>query len=151
MKTKPFNLQAAINGAKLVTRDGREAKFIAYVPEAKAKTSRLLALIEGLVFSFSEKGNYIVIGESKHDLFLAVQTRSINGHEYPEPERAGPEDNTECWLTYPSGEDRLALRLWFINRDERHQQLLKRGLVHLSKENAEQHAIAEILAGGGEV
>lgn len=150
MKTKPFDLQAAMNGAKLVTRDGREAKFIAYVPEAD-KPERFIALIDGLVITFYEDGvRHKELKYSGIDLFLAVPTRSINGHEYPEPERVELEHGTECWLTYPSSED-FVIRFWFENGHKRHQQFLKRGLVHLTREAAEAHARAIILAGGGEV
>ena len=30
---KPFNLERAIAGDKIVTRDGRDARFIGYAPE----------------------------------------------------------------------------------------------------------------------
>lgn len=150
MKTKPFNLQAAINGAKLVTRDGREAKFIAYVPEARAYCRVIAMLPDWDVRSYYENGMYLSIDDALCNLFLAVQTRSINGHEYPEPERVEPEEGAECWAASPASED-FVIRFWFANKEKRHQRYLKHGLVHLSKENAKHHAIAEILAGGGEV
>lgn len=148
MKTKPFDLTAAMNGAKLVTRDGREAKFIAYVPEVTARTSRLLALVEGRVYSFSDQGNYVE-GEFKHDLFLAVPTRSINGHEYPEPERVEPEKGTNYFVPSISNMYCFVGFDWANNGHER--RMLRRGLVHLTREAAEAHARAIILAGGGEV
>ena len=149
MKTKPFNLADAMNGAKLVTREGMEAKFIAYGPESR-DWSRVVVLIDGRVVTLDIFGRGHSERDTCNDLFLAVQTRSINGYEYPEPERVEPEKGTECWAASPSSED-FVLRFWFAHRDNRHRQLLKRGRVHLSKENAKQHAIAEILAGGGEV
>ena len=147
MKTKPFDLQAAMNGAKLVTRDGREAKFIAYVPEADDPDSRLLALIQGEVYSFGDEGNYIENEECRHDLFLAVQTGSINGHEY---QRVAPKDDTRYWI--PITYDHTVLAedyLWVGGKTD--LIWLRRGLVHLTREAAEAHARAIILAGGGEV
>ena len=150
MKTKPFDLDAAMNGAKLVTRDGREAKFIAYVPEATARTSRLLVLIEGQVFSLAEEGNYLAKGECKHDIFLAVPTRSINGHEYPEPESVDPDIRTKCWV--PAVFDEYELSTYFFWGGEfADKNWLRRGIVHLTREAAEAHARAIILAGGGEI
>ena len=148
MKTKPFDLTAAMNGAKLVTRDGREAKFIAYVPEVTARTSRLLALVEGRVYSFSDQGNYVE-GEFKHDLFLAVPTRSINGHEYPEPEMVELEDGTPYW--FPALHDPPSPTQIIWCGDSFDRMFLELGLVHLTREAAEAHARAIILAGGGEV
>jgi len=150
MKTKPFDLQAAINGAKLVTRDGREAKFIAHEPEAKAHCRVIAMMPNGEMCSYYENGRNLSICDTPHDLFIAVQTRSINGHEYPEPERAEPKDGTECWLPNPISIE-LVTRFRWESSWGRHKLDLKRGLVHLTLEAAEQHAIAQILAGGGEV
>lgn len=43
---RPFNLEAAIGGLPICTRDGRPARFIAYVPELDAGC-RVLAVIQG--------------------------------------------------------------------------------------------------------
>jgi hypothetical protein len=42
----PFDLEAAMRGEPIVARDGRQARFIAYVPEA-AQSGRVVAMIEG--------------------------------------------------------------------------------------------------------
>lgn len=150
MKTKPFDLTAAIDGAKLVTRDGQEAKFIAYVPEAEDH-QKIVYLVANHLWYCRDNGEYYG-GQwiANLDLFLAVPTRSINGYEYPEPERVKPKDGTECWMPYPSSEH-FVIRSRFENKEKRHKQFLKRGLVHLTREAAEAHARAIILAGGGEV
>ena len=77
MKTKPFDLIAAMNGAKLVTRDGREAKFIAYVPEARAYCRVIAMLPDGDVRSYYEDGMYLSIDDALCNLFLVVQTVQI--------------------------------------------------------------------------
>lgn len=149
MKTKPFDLTAAINGAKLVTMDGREAKFIAYVPEAD-EPERVIALIDGLVITFYEDGvRHKKLAKFGIDLFLAVQTHSINGHEYPEPEKVGPRGGTPYWYPAVTKENMIYTAAWDGGKTD--TRLLKRGLVHLTREAAEAHARAIILAGGGEV
>lgn len=52
---KKFNLEDAKAGHPLVTRDGREAKFIAYVPEAN-QGFNLVVMIDGCVHAFPESG-----------------------------------------------------------------------------------------------
>ena len=149
MKTKPFDLQAAINGAKLVTRDGREAKFIAHEPEAKAHCRVIAMMPNGEMCSYYENGRNLSICDTPHDLFIAVQTRSINGHEYPEPEQEALVYGDIYWYPKPSREIYVDRAEW--NWSNTDTMLLRRGLVHLTLEAAELHAIAEILAGGGEV
>lgn len=76
--------------------------------------------------------------------------RSLNGFEYPEPERMAPVDGTRYWIPNIRMLDELTtLVFWSGSVFDFFQ--LRRGLVHLSKENAEAHTRAIILAGGGEV
>lgn len=146
MSKRPFDLNAAKAGAKLVTRDGREAKFIAYVPEAKEP---LIVMTGRKVLTYLKDGLRYCYPESPHDLFLAVQTRSINGYEYPEPERFTPPFETLYWYPAITQESKVYTACW--NGGTTDTRLLKRGLVHLTREAAEAHARAIILAGGGEV
>lgn len=57
---RPFDLEAAMRGEPIVTRDGRQARFIAHVPEA-AQSGRVVAMIEGceLPFLYYEDGTCI--------------------------------------------------------------------------------------------
>lgn len=77
---KPFDLEAAKAGKKLVTRDGREARFVAHVPECGV-ANRVLAYISGqrAIFDFYESGKFAT-SESAHDLFMAPEriTRYVN-------------------------------------------------------------------------
>ena len=87
-ETKPFNLELAIAGHPLVTRDGRDAKFIAYVPETWIG-SRVIALLlnEGKhLLHFYESGNLHEYTDSESDLFLAPL-----GHCEGKPVFAGDE------------------------------------------------------------
>lgn len=70
---KPFNLQAALNGAALVTRDGRKVLMFALDNETfNGDTFPYMAKIDGdSGFNFfTEDGRYNTI-ESHLDLFLA--------------------------------------------------------------------------------
>lgn len=67
---QPFDLEKAKQGAKLVTRDGQEAVFIAYVPEA-VPSLRVLFRKGAAVQAAYEDGRVLRSTESPHDLFLA--------------------------------------------------------------------------------
>lgn len=149
MKTKPFDLTAAVNGAKLVTRHGREAKFIAHIPE-NADSDKVVAAADDIVLVLYENGRRFKGTDSPYDIFLAVTTRSINGHEYPEPERVAPSVGTPYWYSNPYTDDIQAWGDTWSDQEFQHR-FLRKGLVHLTREAAEAHARAIILAGGGEV
>ena len=81
-ETKPFNLELAIAGHPLTTRDGREAKFIAYVPEA-GYSDKLVVLISSIICTCRDDGEF---PNSSFDLFLAPL-----GHCEGKPVFAGDE------------------------------------------------------------
>lgn len=85
MKQEPFDLEKALAGAKVVTRDGREVVKVYHIPEA-AEDKRLLGVMsDGEVESYCEGGAYWNDARgSKHDLFLSV----------PEPK----EVKTTMWM-----------------------------------------------------
>lgn len=80
MKTLPFDLSKAMGGHPLVTRDGKEAKFIAYVPEVQAP---IIALIKkpksSVLFHYQGDGRIYEPSDclSEFDLFLKVPVRFI--------------------------------------------------------------------------
>lgn len=61
---KPFDLGAAQNGGKIVTRDGREAKFLVYVPEADGKY-KVVALVDRYIHTYMQSGEFIGNGEHR--------------------------------------------------------------------------------------
>lgn len=73
---KPFDLQSAKAGAPIVTRDGREAKFVAHVPEAN-EGEKIVVLIGKSILMYSENGNYLVDCGSNCDLFMKPQKRTV--------------------------------------------------------------------------
>ena len=73
---KPFDLEAAKRGEPIMTRDGREAKFIAHVPEAAA-AQQIVYLVEGEI-----KTNWVTGERNKDvryttDLFMAPKKRTV--------------------------------------------------------------------------
>ena len=148
---KPFDLEAAKRGEPIVTRDGRKAKFVAYVPEAKNPS--VIALISGEVTIFGGKGNFDADFEAtQHDLFMSPPPmRSINGYEYPEPVREPLELGQCYWVPFPAEDELTYVEGFKWSGGRVDMTWLKRGLIHLTPEAAVAHARAIILAGGGEV
>jgi len=75
---KPFDLQKAIAGDPMVTRDGRAVRFIAYVSEFE-ESSRLLVAIKGVknVRAHYENGSYTADALHDADLFMAPKKRTV--------------------------------------------------------------------------
>lgn len=76
MKTKPFNLEEALAGARVVTRDGNEVtqlhKFDADEDEC------LIGVSKGKILSWNTNGIYFnLLLESSQDLFIAVEPQVI--------------------------------------------------------------------------
>lgn len=74
---KPFNLQSALAGEKVITRDGRPVKIAGYNEEAVGY-SKLAGWLEGTVECWSESGIYYDDKEeSEYDLFMAPKKREV--------------------------------------------------------------------------
>ena len=75
---KPFDLEAAKRGEPIVSRDGREVKFVAHVPEANAG-HRLVVLCDEVIYSHYVDGRYHrdAVDESSVDLFMATKKFSV--------------------------------------------------------------------------
>lgn len=81
---KPFDLEAAKRGEPIVTRDGREAKFIAHVPEAK-DSLKLIIRVGSEVFGTRNNGAYGNGNrENAFDLFMAPKNRTVWVNLYPD-------------------------------------------------------------------
>lgn len=99
MKTKPFNLEEALNGAKVVTRDGREVtqlhKFITI------DKMKLFGVIDEQVYCWDENGKNLFADKIEYDLFIAVETKSVWVNMYV--------DDNRLWIgeAYPSKEEAI--------------------------------------------
>lgn len=73
---KPFNLQEALAGKPLVTRDGRPVKIAGYNPEA-ADNDMVVGWVDNLVETWSSEGKYIDSADVDFDLFMAPETKDV--------------------------------------------------------------------------
>lgn len=71
----PFDLEAAKRGEPIVTRDRREAEFVAYVVQLQS-TQKFLATVNGLLMDFSDNGRFYPSNNaSDADLFMAPKPK----------------------------------------------------------------------------
>lgn len=68
---KPFDLEAAKNGAPICTRKGTPVKFIAHDPEMN-ENSRVICAINGDVSSYYENGQLFKSLSRENDLFKSL-------------------------------------------------------------------------------
>ena len=97
---KPFNLKDALDGAPVVTRDGRKVKRVIHVPEFNKKNNRVISIYEdGDGYDLvGEDGIYFADGSiSGADLFMAPKKRTVWVNLYRE--RLGQNDHKPCMST----------------------------------------------------
>lgn len=113
MKTKPFNLEEALNGAKVVTRDGREVTQL-----TKFDVNEIFKLygvvksasVINTLHSFDCLGKFHPdVSESEYDLFIAVEPikRYLNIYS----------DDTSVWVgiqTYKSETEAIEYGITFL-------------------------------------
>src|SRR5271154_6575118 len=76
-KLKPFDLEKALKGEKVVTRDGREASQFVKMEGIMSPYSVVFVLDKGIK-SFREDGRHWGIGnDSSDDLFMAPKERVV--------------------------------------------------------------------------
>lgn len=73
---KPFNLQEALAGNPVVTRDGRKVKIAGYNPDAK-NNEMVIGWVDNVVETWSIEGIYDSMVASNYDLFMAAETKDV--------------------------------------------------------------------------
>lgn len=73
---KPFNLQEALEGKPVVTRDGRKVKIAGYNSEVN-ESSKLVGWCDGIAYAWSIDGFFLAGKSSAHDLFMAPETKDV--------------------------------------------------------------------------
>lgn len=68
-KLIPFDLEKAINGEPLITRDGRNVDEFYYFKTSKSNQP-LKAVINGTIYEYSLDGKYVTEIICNHDLFM---------------------------------------------------------------------------------
>lgn len=89
---KPFNLERALAGDKVVTRDGREVSELRFLQSVSPNGYCVVAVIDGDPFLFLQNGKITSINH--FDLFMAPKTVKRWVNFYP----------TDCF-SYPIEED----------------------------------------------
>ena len=81
-KLKPFDLEAALNGAEVVTRTGKEVTEVV-VLKTMIYGRNVLAVIDGNLYSFNQNGRVDGDMEYPNDLFMKPQqvTKWVNIYE----------------------------------------------------------------------
>lgn len=82
MKTRPFNLEEALAGKPVVTRDGQEVTQITLF-EGTTTSHPVFAVLEGDILCFNENGMH-GINSSSLDLFMKVRTMTVWVNLYPD-------------------------------------------------------------------
>lgn len=130
---KPFNLEAALAGEPVVTRDGQEATQVTLF-ECSSEFP-LIAVVNGEVYSFTKQGRHYNCGQpSSFDLFMKPKTHIVNGFEVPEPAKTPPKGFENYFV--PSIQDDCFYFVYIWTGDPTDKKCLERGLVFLNKEDA---------------
>lgn len=136
----PFNLEAALAGEPVVTRDRLED----VTQLTTFETSRgviLVGVMAGNVQTWTKNGEFHESGKiSDYDLFMKPKTRVINGFDVPVPESEPLENGDDYYIASIQGEYFYRYHTWSGDHVER--RWLKRGLVFLTKEDAVANAKA---------
>ena len=74
---KPFNLEAALAGEPVVTRDGRDVTNLVYFPDAGG-VYKIAGVLDECVETFTEEGFFFNYeAQSAHDLFMKPKKRTV--------------------------------------------------------------------------
>lgn len=89
MKLKPFDLEAAKRGEPICTRDGREARFIAHVPDVVDQYKVVVMYHDDeygkTISAFCENGAWIGGSEESNDLFMPPRKAQLWVRAYRAP------------------------------------------------------------------
>lgn len=123
---QPFNLEKALAGEPVVTRDGQEVTQLTFFDCKDCYP--ILAVINRNIQKFTVDGLYRVSElPNRFDLFMKSKTRTINGYEVPAPMTVAPAPNSQYFLMDLTDVDWVASDLW---SGDRYDLLwLERGLV----------------------
>lgn len=75
MKLEKFNLEKAIHGAKVVTRDGLEVTQLTKFEGVTTESHSLVGVLRGRIYSWTDEGEFdgVFSRQPGRDLFLAVE------------------------------------------------------------------------------
>jgi hypothetical protein len=67
---KKFNLEDALNGKPVITRDGRNVRIAGYNPDREDKDNCIITWVKDHVLSFYKDGSHFKDEEHNADLFM---------------------------------------------------------------------------------
>jgi hypothetical protein len=74
---KPFDLERALAGDPVVTRDGRPVTQLTHFKDVANGHDSLCGVVDGVICSWQEHGLYCLSGPSSTDLFMAPKKRTV--------------------------------------------------------------------------
>jgi hypothetical protein len=113
---KPFDLERAKAGDPIVTRDGREAKFIAYAPKAQLLNEQVVFLLDRRIKTTCPNGFSYPAHENKSDLFMAPKKRTVWVNLYPDSQ--GTHWRTEEAANIAAGNNRIGDKSYPVEVEE---------------------------------
>lgn len=138
----PFNLEAALAGEPVVTRDRLED----VTQLTTFETSRgviLVGVMAGNVQTWTKNGEFHESGKiSDYDLFMKPKTRVINGFDVPAPESEPLDEGGKYYVVDVNS--RLFCEKYTWSGSTVDTLWLKRGLVFLAKKDAIANAKAMV-------
>jgi len=96
---KAFNLEKALAGEKVVTRDGQEVTQVTLFNPVEDGCESIGALIDGRILVFYKDGSYMKGGEAAMDLFMTPKKLSgfINTYSDLPPTLHLSKLDADCW------------------------------------------------------
>ena len=131
MKMKPFDLEAALAGGTVVTREGLKVTGL-HLFEDSNDMFRLIGVVHNLFFSddlkqFTINGKATLEKTSRFDLFMKIERVTINGIECPAPETDTLPTFRYYYIPDIAAPDMYISKCWMGN--EADMTALERGLV----------------------
>lgn len=77
LKTKPFNLEEALAGKPVVTRDGQQVKKITRFDVNQTNPYSVYGLVGDIIGNWTESGKYVAGTPSENPLDLFIETEAI--------------------------------------------------------------------------
>lgn len=133
MKLIPFDLEKALAGEPVVTRNGFEVTKLTTFEISRGVI--LVGVMGGDVQTWTKNGKWLESGmTSDFDLFMKPKTRVINGFEVPAPESEPLKANDDYYFPDFISSESYGISTWC--GDDFDKRLLKTRLVFLTKEDA---------------
>lgn len=143
---KPFDLEAALAGAPVVLRNGQKAWVVAATERLGCKGNPhglIVADLNGDNYWYYSDGRFLRSKEHKLDIVGMLEEKvRIGDMDVPEPKRRPLKKGESYYVPLLHWEGLVIEYTWY--GDDGDMTLLKRGLVHKTKEAAIQHAKALI-------